>query len=75
MVTPQALALDIWEFRKLFYQLQMTSTESFFITFGHGSPPKISGVTGTVQEFWPTQVCKKREDVEAFIEMISFQEK
>jgi len=31
-------------------QVQMASTESFFITLGHGSPPKISGDTVTVQE-------------------------
>nr|GMD33747.1 hypothetical protein Iba_chr09cCG5530 [Ipomoea batatas] len=35
-----------------------TSTDSFFMTFGHGSPPKASGVTGTVQEFHPIQYCK-----------------
>jgi len=38
-------------------QVQMASTESFFITLGHGSPPKISGDTVTVQELCPTQFC------------------
>lgn len=32
------------------HQVQMASTESFFITFGHGSPPKISGETVTAHE-------------------------
>jgi len=31
-------------------QVQIASTESFFITFGHGSPPKIPGDTVTVHE-------------------------
>ena len=53
----------VWEYlcRKeqtsVSHQLQTASTESFFITFGHGSPPKISGVTGTAQDCWPTQYC------------------
>lgn len=42
------------------YQLQMTSTESFFMTFGHGSPPKSSGSIVTEHEFSPRQVCKKK---------------
>lgn len=41
------------------HQLQITSTESFFITCGHGSPPKISGVTGTEHEFCPMQYLSK----------------
>lgn len=36
----------------------MASTDSSFLTLGHGSPPKISGVMGTVQDCWPTQVCR-----------------
>lgn len=41
------------------HQLQMASTETFFMTFGHGSPPKISGVMGTAQDCWPTQYLSK----------------
>ena len=33
------------------YQLQITSTESFFIIFGHGSPPNCSGATLTEHAF------------------------
>lgn len=40
------------------HQLQTASTESFFLTFGHGSPPNISGSTVTEHEFSPMQVCK-----------------
>lgn len=32
------------------HQVQIASTESFFITCGHGSPPKIPGDTVTVHE-------------------------
>jgi len=38
----------------------MASTESFFMTFGHGSPPKFSGDTVTVHQFCPTQFCNKK---------------
>jgi len=38
-------------------QVQMASTESFFMTLGHGSPPKISGATVTVHQLCPTQFC------------------
>jgi hypothetical protein len=31
------------------------------MTFGHGSPPKISGATVTEQEFCPTQLCKEKQ--------------
>lgn len=40
------------------HQLQTASTESFFRTFRHGSPPKFSGVTCTEQASLPTQFCK-----------------
>lgn len=42
----------------------MASTESFFMTLGHGSPPKFSGDTATVHEFCPTQFCNKKLNAE-----------
>lgn len=41
----------------------MASTESFFKTFGHGSPPKFSGDTVTLHEFCPTQFCRKKKSL------------
>jgi len=41
-------------------QVQMASTESFFMTLGQGSPPKISGDTVTVHQLWPTQFCNNK---------------
>lgn len=43
--------------KKKNHQLQMASTESFFITLGHGSPPKSSGATVTEHDSWPMQYC------------------
>lgn len=41
------------------HQLQMASTASFFITRGHGSPPKASGNTVTEHHCCPTQFCNR----------------
>lgn len=37
------------------HQLQMASTASFFMIFGHGSPPKSSGSTVIAQPGCPMQ--------------------
>lgn len=58
-------SIQIWNetwlifFTSVGRQLQTASTESFFMTFGHGSPPKISGATVTEHEFSPRQVLSK----------------
>lgn len=43
------------------HQLQTASTETFFITFGHGSPPNASGATGTEHDSCPMQYCKEKK--------------
>jgi hypothetical protein len=54
--------LSIWN-----DQVQMASTESFFMTFGHGSPPKFSGDTVTLHQFCPMQFCNNKMNPRYFI--------